>query len=88
MGIDTKRAYVKSQGQTRNHGCHWPGCPKQVPPAMWGCAMHWRRLPKYLRDLIWETYEPGQEVDMSPSSEYLDAADKVQEWIRAHGGGA
>lgn len=34
MSIDDKRAYVKQATQTRNHHCHWPGCTKQVPPAM------------------------------------------------------
>jgi len=34
--MSTKADYVRSQGQTRNHHCHWPGCDKQVPPAMWG----------------------------------------------------
>jgi hypothetical protein len=83
-----KQAYVKSQGQTRGHHCHWPGCAKQVPPAMWGCKAHWFRLPKGLRDKVWETYESGQEVDMSPSDAYLAVADEVQAWIRVHGGTA
>lgn len=86
MDIDTKRAYVKSQGQTRSHECHWTGCRKQVPPAYWGCAPHWARLPKNLRDEIWRTFAPGQEVDMTPSEEYLDVADRVQEWIKKYGG--
>lgn len=84
--VDRKRRYVASQSQTRDHHCHWPGCDKQVPPAMWGCKSHWMRLPKTLRDRIWRTYAPGQEVDMSPSDEYLQVADDVQQWIREHGG--
>lgn len=84
VGID-KRAYVKSQGQTRNHTCHWPGCTRQVPPALWGCYSCWRKLPKHLRDEIWRTFEPGQEVDLSPSDEYLEVADKIQRWIKEHG---
>ena len=28
-----KARYVKSEGQTRAHLCHWHGCIKQVPPA-------------------------------------------------------
>jgi hypothetical protein len=79
-----KRAYVQRQGQTRNHHCHWPGCDKQCPPAMWGCKAHWFALPKYLRDAIWRTYEPGQEVTMTPSAAYLDVADAVQKWIAEH----
>ena len=77
-----KAEYVKSQGQTRGHTCHWPGCGKSVPPAMWGCKAHWFKLPQVLRNKIWRTYAPGQEVNGTPSKEYLDAADEVQRWIR------
>ena len=80
--MNDKVDYVKSQGQTRNHHCHWPGCDKQVPPAMWGCSAHWFKLPKRLRDKIWATFEPGQEVDMTPSRGYLEVAHEVQEWIK------
>jgi hypothetical protein len=79
--VNNKANYVRSQGQTRDHHCHWPGCDKQVPPAKWGCRAHWFKLPINLRNRIWATYEPGQEVDMTPSEEYLDTARKVQEWI-------
>ena len=65
------------------HVCHWPGCGKPVPPAMWGCKPHWFALPKRLRDLIWDTYIPGQEITKTPSVEYLDAATQVQTWIKA-----
>lgn len=82
--INDKVTYVKSQGQTRSHHCHWPGCSKQVPPALWGCRTHWYTLPGELRARIWETYEPGQEVDLSPSDEYLEVADEVQRWIKTH----
>jgi hypothetical protein len=82
--VARKVRYVKSQGQTRNHGCHWPGCTAQVPPAMWGCRQHWYRLPKALRDAVWAAYRPGQEKDMRPSKEYLDVAELVQQWIREH----
>jgi hypothetical protein len=78
-----KVAHVKRAGQTRDHGCHWPGCKRQVPPAMWGCKEHWFRLPKDLRDKIWASYRPGQEDTLTPSRAYLDVADEVQRWIRA-----
>lgn len=84
MNIASKVAHVKRAGQTRNHECHWPGCGRQVPPAMWGCTKHWFALPKALRDRIWATYRPGQEATLSPSSEYLAAANAVQQWIREH----
>lgn len=76
-----KVAYVKSQPQSRRHTCHWPGCDKQVPPAMWGCKPHWFKLPRALRNRIWATYEPGQERTLTPSREYLEAARAVQDWI-------
>lgn len=76
-----KAAYVKSQGQTRSHHCHWPGCEKQVPPAMWGCKTHWFRLPASLRAKVWATYRPGQEINGTPSAAYIEVAKGVQEWI-------
>ena len=62
------------------HLCHWPTCAKEVPPKMWGCRRHWFRLPKRIRDRIWETYRPGQEIDKQPSEDYLVAADEAQQW--------
>jgi len=66
-----------------SHTCHWPKCPREVPPKMWGCRDHWFALPKHLRDEIWRTYRPGQENDKQPSPEYLAAAHMVQDWIAA-----
>ena len=80
-----KANYVKSQGQTRYHTCHWPDCMTQVPPAMWGCKTHWFKLPLALRNRIWAVYRPGQEVDMSPSIEYIEAAKMVRAWIQEQG---
>lgn len=84
--IASKADYVNSQGQDRRHSCHWPGCDKQVSPAMWGCKPHWFKLPKNLRDRIWAAYVPGQEKRMNPSDEYLEVARAVQEWIRENAG--
>jgi hypothetical protein len=80
---NSKAAYVKAQPQTRKHHCHWPGCTKQVPPAMWGCSPHWFALPPALRAEIWRAYQPGQEKTMKPSAAYVAVAQKVQEWINA-----
>ena len=66
------------------HTCHWPGCTKAVPPAMWGCKPHWFALPKALRDNIWKTYVPGQEITKTPNGAYILAAREVQEWIAAN----
>lgn len=79
--MNEKADYVRAQSQNRDHECHWPGCGRQVPPAMWGCKQHWFALPKSLRDKVWASYRPGQERDMHPSLEYLDVAHEVQDWI-------
>lgn len=68
-----------------SHTCHWPGCTKEVPPAMWGCKTHWFKLPQHLRNKIWATYRAGQEVTKTPSAEYIAAAQEVQQWIKDHG---
>lgn len=79
---EEKVAWVKRAEQEREHHCHWPGCTKQVPPAMWGCYKHWMKLPKYLRDRVWAAYRPGQEKDMKPSESYLTVAREVRQWIK------
>lgn len=70
-------------GRTREHHCHWPGCTRQVPPAMWGCKEHWARLPQAMRRKIWRTYQPGQEKTGTPSAEYVAAAREVRDWCLA-----
>jgi hypothetical protein len=74
-------APVPSEVESPNHTCHWPGCKKIVAPRLWGCREHWLALPKRLRDEIWDSYRPGQEITKTPSSRYLAAAREVQEWI-------
>lgn len=86
--IADKAEHVRRAGQSRNHTCHWTGCERQVPPAMWGCRQHWYRLPQHLRARIWRTYRIGQEQDGRPSAEYLEAARAVQDWIAAQQAGA
>lgn len=79
----SKADYVRSQPHVAGHHCHWPGCNKPVPPAMWGCKTHWFKLPARLRSAIWRTYRPGQEITKDPSQEYLKVALAVQDWIAA-----
>lgn len=64
------------------HKCHWPSCDIEVPPRMWGCRAHWFKLPKQIRNRIWATYRPGQEIDKNPSSAYVEAAQDALIWIR------
>ena len=83
--MTTKFDHVRNAKQTRAHTCHWPGCKRQVPPAMWGCRDHWYALPRNIRNAIWRTYRPGQEITATPSEAYLRAAEAAQEWIRTQG---
>ena len=62
------------------HTCHWPSCRTPIEPARWGCAKHWFILPKSLRDKVWSSYRPGQEVTKTPSAAYIEAAREVQAW--------
>jgi hypothetical protein len=64
------------------HTCHWPGCKVEVPPRLWGCREHWFRLPKAIRDRIWATYVPGQEVRKDPSAAYLAVAAEAERYAR------
>lgn len=84
MDRSEKVKHVLKSKQDRDHPCHgqMPGCAGQCTPARWGCRNCWFKLPKYLRDKIWDAYRPGQEVNMTPSREYLDVAEEVDQWIR------
>jgi len=85
-----KYQHVRAAGQTRDHQCHCPGCPKQVPPAVWGCKRCWFNLPDEIRRDIWAAYVAGQEISGTPSADYLKAARHAQDWLKAnphdHGG--
>lgn len=85
--IASKVAHVTRAGQSRKHACHWPGCSEQVPPAKWGCRVHWYRLPPAIRDAIWRAYRVGQESDGRVARDYVDAARAAQDWIAAQGAG-
>ena len=51
---------------------------------MWGCHSHWYMLPKALRDKVWATYVPGQEITKAPTVKYVEVAREVQQWISDH----
>lgn len=82
--LTDKAEHVRRAPQTRRHHCHWPGCEKQVPPALWGCKAHWFKLPDDLRRRIWRAYQKGQEETGRPSRDYLEAANDVQACIAKH----
>lgn len=83
--IKQKADYVRSQPGDGRHRCHWPGCQSLVPPAKWGCRKHWFKLPQHLRNRIWATYRPGQEISKTPSRAYVTVAREVQDWIASQG---
>jgi len=57
------------------HRCHANGCEVEVPPKILMCRRHWFMVPIALREAVWASYRPGQEIDKRPTAEYLDAAD-------------
>lgn len=87
MSESSKVKYVQSEAKkgTKGHHCHYPGCGKPCPPAMWGCTACWYKLPKFLRDRIWRAFKPGQEKTKTPSREYVKVAKEVQAWIEKNG---
>ncbi len=64
------------------HRCQWPGCGKEVPASLWGCAVHWRRLPGGLKRRLRQAYTPGQEADRRRMTrEYDRVYREILEWI-------
>lgn len=69
-----------------SHLCHAVACTTHVPAKLLFCGPHWRRTPKRLRDLIWATYRPGQEISKDPSPLYLVAQSHVVAWVAVREG--
>lgn len=82
-----KVAHVRREirkGQSRHHECHARGCTKQVPPAFFMCAAHWRMVPRRLQLLVWQHYNAGQEKgDADVTEEYLRVTDEAIEAVAA-----
>src|SRR5262249_9742426 len=49
-----------------SHHCHAAGCERSVPPRMFVCSTHWRKLLPALQRAIWREYKPGQERTKNP----------------------
>lgn len=80
--MSAKAIYVTRRGQPRPHTCHWPGCAQRIALSQLMCRDHWLRLPKHLRDGIWRTFRPGQEIDGEVSSGYQRALRAVLRYVR------
>jgi len=78
LRIQINRVLLEDRRIRRMHQCHWPKCPRMVPPPIWACPQHWRILPKGLRDALWEYYLPG------PTIKYLKVVSKVEKWIEGY----
>ena len=61
-----------------NHHCHAVGCETRVPPKMFMCLAHWRRVPRELQRAVWANYRPGQEDDKRPTAEYMRVTDQAR----------
>jgi hypothetical protein len=77
---------VFREARPQPHRCHHPTCDVPVPPRLLACRRHWFQLPKRLRDRIWATYRPGQEIDKRSSDEYSEAFDACIAFWRAREG--
>lgn len=64
-----------------SHVCHATGCEIEVPEKMFMCRKHWFALPKNMRDRIWHTYVPGQEISKTPSANYLEIAAECVKYL-------
>lgn len=75
---------MRSNVVPQPHACHWPsGCTTQVKPNMWGCSKHWFLLPRHLRNKVYATYRPGQEIDnRSPSMQYIRVLEEIRVWVK------
>lgn len=43
-----------------SHRCPKPGCTVDVGHDYLMCAVHWRRVPKPLKDEVWRTFKAGR----------------------------
>lgn len=66
-----------------SHLCHARGCQVPVPPRMFMCKPHWFMLPKAMRDAIWDSYVPGQEIRKDPSLAYLQITGECIDYVAA-----
>lgn len=45
--------------KTDMHECPAPGCTENVDRNRLACPKHWRRVPKALRDELWDAFREG-----------------------------
>lgn len=74
--------FAKSPAGARKHHCHAEGCEVTVPPRLLMCGRHWAMVSSELQAEVLATYRLGQENDMRPSIESLDAMENAINHIR------
>ena len=70
QGISDPRTAGSASNRVR-HTCHAQGCNRAIAARFLMCGRHWAMVPSGLKDKVWQTYRPGQEIDKQPSQEYL-----------------
>lgn len=70
------------RGAAKGHRCH--NCCQPLPAKYVMHPKAWFKVPKRLRDAIWLHYRRGQEIDKSPSPEYIAALREVLRFCREH----
>ena len=64
------------------HTCHAHGCDTPVAPRLFMCGRHWRMVPKKMQNELWAVYVPGQETRKDPTSEYLEVAIEIRNYVK------
>ena len=65
-----------------SHTCHAFGCDRVIAPRFFMCPRHWAMVPPRHKAAVLRTYRPGQEIDKSPSPEYVAAATAARNAVR------
>lgn len=64
------------------HLCLWPGCTAIVRGRLYACSEHWRRIPPFLANRLWDAYREGQERTLDISPAWIAAHNSIRAWIK------
>jgi hypothetical protein len=66
------------------HFCHAVNCKRQVNKRLFMCSFHWAEVPTFMQVEIKKHFHPDQvKGKRRPSMEYLQAARKAINYVRA-----
>lgn len=63
------------------HLCHARGCTANVAPKLFMCRKHWFMLTEQMRRNVWRAYRKCQEIDKTPSKEYIEVTTRIINWL-------